>query len=428
MARYDRIARIEPPARDACYPGWLTLRDLEGREREPELGRRARLRFLALRPVRRLLLRGLDTPPAESLRRQLDSVRRELERLDARDPERARLVEYLTEVGGRSALGLVTATLDVGASAESAGHPYAAEEFYRTGLELAREHDLSAHQVRALRRLARVHRSREEWEDAIALGREAAALADQVGEPVQWAMALDEVARAESTRGRRDAARSVLQEISRRGEREGKDHVRAVAVAATCAMELAAGNLDAALRAGAEAIELFPMTDPHRNAALLNMASALRSVGLWTAAEACYRLVETRSTWIEHRAEATTERAVLAAERGDPAEFRRLRDRILATIDSGDLRLGALLHLGLGRGCLIARDVDDAREHLRQAIASARDADLDALLNRADELLDVLEREQHLPEARPPRTPSPASRTIARGIEQRIGGEVVAAG
>ena len=62
MARYDRIAPIPIPAREAAFPGWLMLRDLAGRERDPELARRARLRFLALRPLvgeqlRHLLLR-----------------------------------------------------------------------------------------------------------------------------------------------------------------------------------------------------------------------------------------------------------------------------------------------------------------------------------------------------------------------------------
>ena len=56
MARYDRIAPIPIPAREAAFPGWLMLRDLAGRERDPELARRARLRFLALRPLLRVLL------------------------------------------------------------------------------------------------------------------------------------------------------------------------------------------------------------------------------------------------------------------------------------------------------------------------------------------------------------------------------------
>ena len=60
MARYDRIAPIAAPARAAAFPGWLVLRDLQGRERDAELARRARLRFLALRPLRRVLALGLE--------------------------------------------------------------------------------------------------------------------------------------------------------------------------------------------------------------------------------------------------------------------------------------------------------------------------------------------------------------------------------
>lgn len=428
MARYDRIARIACPARDDCFPGWLALRDIDGREREPELGRRARLRFLALRPVRRLLTRGLAGPAADSLQLQLQGVRSEIERLDAMDPERALLIEYLAEVGGRSAVGLVAATLDVGAAAESAGHRYAAEEFYLTGLELAGEHNLPAHQVRALRRLARVHRGRGEWKLAIARGREAAELADAVGEPVQWGMALAEVARAQVGAGDSAAGRATLSEVASRGRDTGDEHVEAVAAEALSAVELAAGNLEEAVEQGSRAVSRFPVTDPHRNSALLTMAAALRRFGLWDEAESCYETVERRSTWVEHRAEAATERAVVAAERGDADGFRRRRRRILEKLDEADLQLRALLHLGLGRGCLVTGDTDDARDHLRQAIAAARDADLDALLHRADELLSGLEAGIRV--GKPPRTrlASQAVRRDAERLARLVVTEVVPAG
>ena len=426
MARYDRIARLACPDREDCFPGWLTLRDIDGREREPELGRRARLRFLALRPVHRLLARGLDGPSGESLRQQLEGVRREIERLDTRDPERALLMSYLAEVGGRSPLGLVTATLDVGAAAESAGHSWAAEEFYRIGLDLARDHHLTAHEVRALRRLARVHRGRGQWEEAIRRGREAADRAEAVAEPVQWAMALDEVAHAEIGRGDDAAGRAILAEVAARGEENGDAHVAAVAAASLCALELAAGRAEAAILEGEKALAGFPMTDPHRNTALLNVAAALRRFGLWSTAESCYHMVETRSTWVEHRAEAATERAVVAAERGDAPTFRRRRARIVERMDDADLRLRALLNLGLGRGCLVAGEIDDGRDHLRQAISAARDADLDLLLHRAEELLAVLERGDALASKQRPRPAPEVVRRAAERIEQAIGGGVAA--
>lgn len=427
MARYDRIARLEPPRRQDAFPGWLTLRDIEGRERESEPARRARLRFLAHRPVRRLLVQGLEVPGDESLRVQLEGVRQEVERLDPRDPERSRLIDYLAEVAGRTPLGLVTATLEVGAGAESAGHTYAAEEFYLSGLELARMHDLPVYRGRALRRLARVHRRRGSWDEAVDLGRKAAAVAETAGEPVQWAMALEEAARSEFERGDIAAGRAILAEIAERGRREESAHIRAVAGAGACAFELARGNSDAAVREGAAAIELYPATDPYRNTTLLAVGSALRRLGLWAAAEECYRAVERRSTWAAHQADAVTEGAIVAAESGDVDRFRQRRAVVLETLGRGDLRLQSLLHLGLGRGCLVAADVDDAREHLRHAIAAAREADLPLLLQRAGELLEVLEGGRRPPDIRPPRPPAPASRAIATTLARRIGSEVVVA-
>ena len=49
MARYDRIAPLSSPARDRAFPAWPVLRDIEGQDRDIDVCRRARLRFLALR-------------------------------------------------------------------------------------------------------------------------------------------------------------------------------------------------------------------------------------------------------------------------------------------------------------------------------------------------------------------------------------------
>ena len=75
MARYDRIAPITAPRRESSFPGWLVLRDIEGNDRDVEVARRARLRFLALRPVTRLLDRGIDGVSRDSYLSQIEAVR-----------------------------------------------------------------------------------------------------------------------------------------------------------------------------------------------------------------------------------------------------------------------------------------------------------------------------------------------------------------
>lgn len=137
------------------------LRDLEGRERDSELGRRAHLRFLALRPMRRLLDQGFEGPDQRSLEQQVDVVLRRLSALPAEDSEGVRLREYLKEIRRRSPADLALATLAVGEAAEAAGHVFAAEEFYHTSLEIAEAHELAELRARALDGLRQLSHARQ---------------------------------------------------------------------------------------------------------------------------------------------------------------------------------------------------------------------------------------------------------------------------
>lgn len=142
MARYDRIATLAPPDRSRAFAGWMIFRDLEGRDRDPDLARRARLRFLALRIVRRLIDVGIDKVPPHSIEQQIESVREELGGLPARDLERIRIAEFLNRVRGLVPLTLATATLDLGEAAEAEQQEFAAEEFYHAALDLANIYQL----------------------------------------------------------------------------------------------------------------------------------------------------------------------------------------------------------------------------------------------------------------------------------------------
>ena len=153
MARYDRIARIAPPSRDDAFTGWLAVRDLAGRERDAELGRRARLRFLAVRLLHRLAAKGAEIDQ-DSLRQQCDAVREELGQLPSRDGERRRLAELLKHAASRDEPEIVRAAFDFAEAVDPAEHRFAAEELYRVGVQLADANDLPALREEGMRRLA----------------------------------------------------------------------------------------------------------------------------------------------------------------------------------------------------------------------------------------------------------------------------------
>jgi hypothetical protein len=129
MARYDRIAPLSSPARDHAFPAWPVLQDVEGQDRDADVCRRARLRFLALRPVRRLVDRGVGGVSAESFGRQLETVREELAGLGSRDVERVRITRFIRQVEDRDQHRIVGALLEYAEQAWAAGHMHAAEEF-----------------------------------------------------------------------------------------------------------------------------------------------------------------------------------------------------------------------------------------------------------------------------------------------------------
>ena len=136
MARYDRIAPLSSPGRDRAFPAWPVLRDIEGQDRDADVCRRARLRFLALRAVRHLLERAPDDGTGEWFSRQLESVREELSGLAARDVERVRITRFLRHVEDGDRSRIATALLEFAEQAHDAGYVHAAEEYALTA-ELA---------------------------------------------------------------------------------------------------------------------------------------------------------------------------------------------------------------------------------------------------------------------------------------------------
>lgn len=301
MARYDRIASLPPPARDEAFPGWPVLRDLESRERDPDLGRRVRLRFLALRPVRRLLAQGVDAVPADSFDRQVEGVREELGLLPARDPERIRLTRFLRQVRLRTPLALTTATLDLGEMIEAAGHLNGAAECYRIALEIAEAYRLDPEQVTALRLLGGIHRKSGRWDDAEKAFRLAVDLAHRLTHPQQWTRSAEALALVLRERGRPDEAGRLYERMLEHAVEHAEPTLYADALVGICLAKVEAGDLDAAIEHGWEAIGRTT-DEAQRTAVIHALGLAFAGLGLNDAAERCQQVLADR---VRERPDAT---------------------------------------------------------------------------------------------------------------------------
>jgi len=418
VARYDRIARLDCPPRDQAFPAWMALRDLKGREREPDLGRRARLRFLALRPALRLLRHDDDQLEPGSFQQQLDGVSNELAELPSRDPERSALSAYLRDLGTGDPADIVVGALAVGGAVEAAGQPFAAGEFFRTALELAERFDRVDLEQQALRRLGRLFGDRQCWAEAADVLEDAARRAQGTGHGPDWARARVLLAAVRARQGDTAGARRVLDEVLDRAVADGSDFVRGIAGAGRCRVELTAGDPDAALDAGADALDKLPGSSDERVDVLMDMAAAFRRLGLPAAAETCYAGVVRSSGDPERRAEALVELVLVAVEAADAGAFHERRGRLADSTERTDPRTAALVELGLGRACHRFGDRPAAREHLAAAMTKARAAGQEPVLDAATALLHDIEGERTVRPAPELRTPAASSRRIAERVKE----------
>ncbi|MGQ0561995.1 MAG: hypothetical protein ACT443_08995 [Gemmatimonadota bacterium] len=393
MARYDRIAPLSPPSREAAFPAWLVLRDIEGNDRDAEVARRARLRFLAIRPVRRLLDRGLNRMGRDSYLAQIEAVREELGYLPARDLERIRLARFLHNVEDRDPARVIQATLEMAEACAVAGQTHGAEEYALTALGLANANGEERLHGQAQTVLAHVHRLRGEWAAAEAYAQNGAASARRLNQRQDLVHARAEQALALAARGEAGSAIKMLEATLREMRAAGDTQAEALTEAKLCECKLALGDASAAVEHGWPALRQL---DDLRERALLleHVATAFARLGLHKAAERCYTMVAQRGIDAALRARARAAQAVEAAAAGSASLFRERRTALFndAAEWSADPRVAAFVHLELGRGCVIVKDMDFARDHLREAIAVARRHALAEILGRAEEVLTALEQ------------------------------------
>jgi hypothetical protein len=332
MARYDRIAPLSSPERDLAFPAWPVLRDVEGQERDADVCRRARIRFLALRPVRRIAGREPGAVSAASYAREIERAREELSALPARDVERVRITRFLRMIEDRDPQKLISALLEYAERSYAAGHLHAAREFALTA-------------------------------DAIQAG----------------------------------AASVLLDRLEKMDASESSDPGET-------------------LEAGWDALR--HTEDAERRMPILeSVGRALLNLRQLTAADRCLSMATQRLADMSVRSRARAAHALCAALAGD-ADAVRGRRTALINDDAEwapDPRVAASVHTDLAQSCVLIGDLDDAREHLRNAIGLARRHNYAELLDRAEGILTALERNTEV--LLQPRASSEAAKRIAAQIE-----------
>jgi len=420
MARYDRIAPIVAPARAATFPGWLVLRDLQGRERDAELARRARLRFLALRPLRRVLALGLEGVSAASHKRQIEGVREELGHLPARDPERVRLARYLHVIERRDPPEMAEAAAGLGSLAEETGHGSAAEEFYVTSLELASLFALPRAAAAARLRLGELCVRLGRADEAAAHLAAAAAAALDGGPEArpEWAKARAAAALLDAQRGDPAGARAAMQEVARQGSRWGDPAVQTLAAIALADLALTGADPDAALEQAWTAVECAGEA-PARAAALERTGRALRALGLHEAAARCYDHLLREPLAPADRWRVRADQAAALAESGQVDSFMAARRRLLrdARTEPPPPRAAAEMHLRLARACLAAHAPDYARDHVRDGLDLAGRGGWADVVAEFERVLPSLEQDAARKLAPRPLEPGERARQIAGAIE-----------
>ena len=294
-ARYDRLAPLATPTRERTFPGWSVLRDLDGAERDGDAARRARLRFLALRPVLRAALRGIDSVPVDSFERQVDRVREELGQLPARDPERAVLARLLNDLRTRQTDLVVQALLMVSDFAEANGQFACADEYARNALVLARLSPRDRLAAAATRALSRVALAAGHLDDARTRASEACELALTSEDRGEWIRSIGQLAAAYRGTGNGSQARDALLQALRRSREWGNEALVGLALAQLCRHSADSNDANGVVEHGWAALRLLERAED-RAQILKLLGDALAGLGFARAAERCYSLISLRAS------------------------------------------------------------------------------------------------------------------------------------
>ena len=383
-----------------AFSGWMILKDLEGRDADPEIERRITTRFLVGRAVRAALDEELAMDYT-ALRQQIARVEQEFGVVDGKDPERVDWANVLRTLGagdheelGRSLLGLADC-LDM------QGHLYGTSEFSSLAYDVAVACGSGSIAGEAARFLGRTHRRLGRWEESTKWFEVAMDMGDVFEDSRLLALALAGVGHTQREKGNLRGAFEAHRRSLERAVAIEDPYVQGYAHHNLMTDEKLAGQLSAAIKHGWEAVQLYP-TERDRLHALTDLAWAFVEAGDLCAAEDAYTIVAHRSEDFLYRVYALDALAYIEALRGNEKGFHAR----IAAVDETSWRTGSPfmvseLLLYRGKAYRMLGDYERALEWLKQAKEFSREHGNNQVTFQAAAALESLRADDVADEVRP---------------------------
>lgn len=389
----DLAASTAVGGRDGAdrFAGWPILRDVEGHEEDQGMASRISSRFLVTRLVRSLVEEDFAMD-RDSIRYQVEGIRRELHTVPPTDPEREAWERVLATAEDPERADLAGAVLELANAVESQGHHHGAAELHRTAYEVAVASGSAGVAVDAARFQGRVYRRLTEWDQAFRWYEIAGDVARAVGDRGRYAVVLDGLGNTHRVRGNFHRAREIYVEALRLAEEADERPAQAAAHQNLMIVERNRKALDEALDHGWSAVQLYE-DEQGRLGALQDLASVLVDLEALDAAEDAYTIVAARIRHRDYRIMALDGLAYVAALKGDRETFRK-RAGALEELEwretvSPDFAGQILFYRGLAHRAL--GELDEARRWLEEAIRFGEEHGLGREVIRADAALEELD-------------------------------------
>ena len=401
------------------FVGFQVLQDLDGDDR-PETVVKVDQGFLLVRLVRAFLDEEAGSADGAEWTDRVARARAEVSKKATEGGHPLEAFESLFDAladqrHGDVADGLVT----LGEQAEAEGHTHGALEVYRCAFDAAAAVAYPAAAVDAARFQGRILRRSARWDEAIrayGVAKDVAVAAELWEKAVQVSVGLASV---RQELGNLPAARTGLEQALELAVRSDSRCSVANVHHGLLALEHSAGNNEAALRHGWNAVANH--TDANqRLRCLAGLAGVLVDFGDFSAAEDAWSIVSRESSEIYYRTYAHDALAYLAALRGNLGEFERqagLCDALGWESGPRSAMAEILYYRGLSYRALGLRDA--AERWLARAVRHAEEFNLNRTLFRTEEAIRSLAAERKEAELALERNATPSAPTeIREGLRE----------